>query len=899
MKPILPLLLLLAGLPSLHAYSEFGDIRRKVLNPDGNAAAGVKVIVIQKNTERSEPEIITTGETNAEGVFSGRALIPEHWKRGLVSTLVLGKEGEIAFESNSYQIDKIPDTHPDITLEESTTLKTRIIDADGNPVPNIRMRISQIADDSSSKRMPFSMPVPLLPDGTWSAVSDEDGRCVIGRVPPGLRFYLTHDSPSFSQPHGENNIYVSWQTPMSDGDEYEIVLPQPGSVSGRILLPDGTPAGNVEFNILETYPYVTSFSTSAYTDEDGRYHIPSVPPSDYRIRIELVPPLDAEWVAAEMEPVKVGDEAPTVLPDITLIEAAEVTAEIVDAVTGEVIDDPLIVLLPPGSQEVRYRSHRGIPDGYLDGKLAQKIDVKAGERRRITFKLNPATDDHLITGKVVDENGVAVPEAAVALFSSSSWGMSSPLKAGADGRFRIVQNEDLKGGSAIASNMVDAVSDRVPAEPGVELTLVLKKSGFAKVKGTVRDEAGNPIRKARVGLSHETLSAGFRPEYLFGNILLPGTRTDDDGAFTIENVWVGLRGYHISVRAQGCGDAGARNLDFSAGDSKEVNFTLKSAGESLSGTVVDADGVPVSKAWVNCSGSGQPGGFAQVFTDEKGQFVLEPLVKGLVYIDAGKYDEKSSRETRNTKAQIPCEPVRIMLPVAEGVVGGKVVDADGGPVAGAEVSAGMKQRKTISDENGEFRITGLMAGWFDIEATLEPDDQPKTVAEQRAKPGMEDIILRLEPEKPFSKPRPEEPLDLIGQVAADIEVETWFNSPPHPAKAGGKVRILDFWGLECAPCIATMPKIAKFWDKAPQDKLEIIALTGTYHDDEIREFLARHPDYKFSFAKRTKDSTAHRDYDIRGIPTYVVIGTDGKIVSYGHDWEKASATALAEIGKIK
>jgi thiol-disulfide isomerase/thioredoxin len=136
---------------------------------------------------------------------------------------------------------------------------------------------------------------------------------------------------------------------------------------------------------------------------------------------------------------------------------------------------------------------------------------------------------------------------------------------------------------------------------------------------------------------------------------------------------------------------------------------------------------------------------------------------------------------------------------------------------------------------------------------------------------------------------------LEGSYTKQVDVETWINSPPHPVKAGGKVRILDFWGLECAPCIATMPKIAKFWDKAPQDKLEILAISGSYHVDEIREFLKKHSGYKFSSAKATAETTLYRDYVIRYNPVYVVIAKNGKIVSYGSDWEKASAAALAEL----
>ena len=880
----------------MSAFPEAGEFHRKVLNPDGTAAMGAEVVVLHRNVERSGGEIFTSGVTDDGGMFSGVVKVPEHWERVLVSTIATGEGASMAFEYKYYERGSVAEAHPDISLGGSTDLKTRIIGADGEPVPGVRMRINHLAGSVTGKRFPFSQPVPALPGGLWSGLSDAEGRCVIERVPPGLRFYLTHDDPSLAQASGGMNIHVSWDTPISDGDEYDIRLVQPGSVGGRILLPDGSPVGNAEINITETSPYVTSYRSSALSDGDGRFHLPSVPPSKYKFRIELPHALEAEWVSVEFPPVEIGDQAPTTLPDIILVKVAEVTADIVDSVSGKTIEEPLVVHLAPGSHDIHYRSHRMSPEGYLEGKHTIRVDVEAGDRKRIVFRMDPVTDEHLVTGKVVDGNGVPVPDIAVALLGTGSWGMSPLVRTDADGRFEVAQELDLRGGFVKASNGVDAVSKKVRAEPGKETALVLQKAGFTKIRVTVRDEEGNPIRKAKVRLSQESLNPGFHADQLFGTIIPELSRTDKDGNFMFEGVWVGLKNYSINASAEGFGDASSRGLNFSADTTGEVSLTLKSAGESLTGTVVDAEGEPVAGAWVNCDGDAQPGRFGQVFTDEEGRFVLEPLTRGTVYLKAGKYDADSSRDV-SAKAQVPGDPVRLVLPLADGAVSGKVVDVDGSPVAGAEVSAWNRNRKTISDESGDFRISGLMAGWFKLEAKSKSGSQAETIAEERTKPGTKNIILRLEPEKPAPKPRPEEPLDLIGTRAPDIDVETWFNSEPHSAKAGGKVRILDFWGLQCAPCIATMPKIAKFWDAAPQDKLEIIALTGYYHDDEIREFLEKHPGYKFSFAKYPAGSTLYRDYDIRGIPTYIVISKDGIIVSYGHDWEKASATAMAEIGK--
>ena len=40
-----------------------------------------------------------------------------------------------------------------------------------------------------------------------------------------------------------------------------------------------------------------------------------------------------------------------------------------------------------------------------------------------------------------------------------------------------------------------------------------------------------------------------------------------------------------------------------------------------------------------------------------------------------------------------------------------------------------------------------------------------------------------------------------------------------------------------------------------------------------------------------------RDYDVRGVPTYVVINKEGKIAHKGHDWEETLAAALKANGE--
>ena len=98
------------------------------------------------------------------------------------------------------------------------------------------------------------------------------------------------------------------------------------------------------------------------------------------------------------------------------------------------------------------------------------------------------------------------------------------------------------------------------------------------------------------------------------------------------------------------------------------------------------------------------------------------------------------------------------------------------------------------------------------------------------------LDLRLPDQSTAPPPLPGEPKSMIGVTAAPIQVASWFNSSPlGPTPAKGKVRILDFWGTQCAPCIAALPKIEAFWKAHQSDPLELIALTWDTPDGEIHD----------------------------------------------------------------
>ena len=235
-----------------------------------------------------------------------------------------------------------------------------------------------------------------------------------------------------------------------------------------------------------------------------------------------------------------------------------------------------------------------------------------------------------------------------------------------------------------------------------------------------------------------------------------------------------------------------------------------------------------------------------------------------------------------------------MLPDATGKASGMVLDHQGKPIAGAEVEAFVRGRKTHTDKAGHFALDGLELGWFTVDVRTTLPDGTKLEKDYRVKTGMQQIKLTLPATGDDAGHNAAAvPMDLVGKPAPEIHVATWIHTEPMNAKAGGKVRILDFWGMECAPCLAGFPKVQKFWQEHRQDGIDVLALgSGFYPEQEVQEYLAKHPDLKFPIAISQADARDAEAYQVRGIPTYVVIGKDGRILSSGHDWSEAAAMAL-------
>jgi thiol-disulfide isomerase/thioredoxin len=119
-----------------------------------------------------------------------------------------------------------------------------------------------------------------------------------------------------------------------------------------------------------------------------------------------------------------------------------------------------------------------------------------------------------------------------------------------------------------------------------------------------------------------------------------------------------------------------------------------------------------------------------------------------------------------------------------------------------------------------------------------------------------------------------------GDMMVDFELYDYNDKPHHLNEflAKGKYTVLEFSEIGCGGCLAAKPYLEKFY-KQYKDKFEMITISA----DKLSEWKKK-PFGDVSWHEWNDHNLAidiKKKYDIFGYPTFIIIDSEGKILSKG------------------
>jgi peroxiredoxin len=149
--------------------------------------------------------------------------------------------------------------------------------------------------------------------------------------------------------------------------------------------------------------------------------------------------------------------------------------------------------------------------------------------------------------------------------------------------------------------------------------------------------------------------------------------------------------------------------------------------------------------------------------------------------------------------------------------------------------------------------------------------------------------------KEISEDEDEDEAALTGQPVSDFTLKDSEGKSVSFKDLHGKIVLINFWATWCGPCRMEMPSIEKLYRQHKDQGLVVLGI----NDEESGVASAYLKKYGYTFTTLLDpDSQMHNQYQVRSIPTTLVIGKDGKIVAHlvGARTESDFRAALAKAG---
>ncbi len=148
--------------------------------------------------------------------------------------------------------------------------------------------------------------------------------------------------------------------------------------------------------------------------------------------------------------------------------------------------------------------------------------------------------------------------------------------------------------------------------------------------------------------------------------------------------------------------------------------------------------------------------------------------------------------------------------------------------------------------------------------------------EQKASIKGQEITVNLFPPKTVKE----------GDDMADTDLFDLDGNIHHLADFKGKYMLLDFWSSGCGPCIMALPEMKEIQEQY-KDRLTIVSLSSDTKN-RWKTASAQHEMTWQNLSDLKQNAGLSAVYDVNGIPNYVLISPEGKIMKMWSGYGKGS-----------
>ncbi|RYX85073.1 carboxypeptidase regulatory-like domain-containing protein [bacterium] len=600
---VLPLLVLLSAVPTLAV-----PLSVSVVDDKGKPIAGADV---QLESFGKTPRGFVLNQTGEQGTTS--------FDFEPIPNAIYGDfAGRIFVKKNGYAIGsgQLFFKKPNLRIELGPPAKIsgKVLDPEGKPIQGAT--IAYLASQKAGGESDMLYDGPLLPKVTTRSTAD--GTWQLPDVPTDSQVYVSIKAPE----------RVSVRTQILAGSSADTIL-QPGAqIKGRVLGLDGKPLAGIHVGAQGTTNGNSSSGSSAKTEADGTFTLDGLATGTYNISFyseEEEPP----FVIAASEAISATIGAPLQLPDAHAVAGIMIGGHVLDSVSkapvpgasvgvyGGVHPASSATVASASTDEKGFWKMRTLPG---QSKIYLMGIPREFKRDQNTRELVLAPTDNLnldfdierlptLSGRLVDENGKGI-KASVGI----NQGYERNYFASSDEKGDFTAYGPTVGDWKLTTEGEWELAGpaRITIEPNKPLEIRLRHAQISSLELGIYDDYDAAVEGAKVLVNITTDDGSMTQRELI---------SDKMGRAHMEGLRADQKVTVVSIKKPGYDTTPLPKLDH-IGRLWSGNLTLLKRNGRAAGQVFGLNGEAAPNVLVS-------GGGVDARADDKGQFELAPLPRGI------------------------------------------------------------------------------------------------------------------------------------------------------------------------------------------------------------------------------------------------------------------------------